>query len=214
MKLHFGSFTRLAAAALMGVAFSSVSAEELGDDDCGPLANSFGPYDYRTASVGTLKMVEDYHFTPKVERLVAGQSGEIDGDLDYTLRVFPNHHRALLSLAKFSIQKKTTKLVNMHYRVPCWFERGMRYAPTDGEVHAVYGYYLTRLGKNEEALEALQRAIELGSDSGNTYYNLGLVQVSLKKYDEALANAKIARERGFTLPGLKRKLEALGRWRD
>lgn len=214
MKLCFGSLAHLAAIALVGIACSSVGAEELGDDDCGPLTNSFGPYDYRTASAGTLKIVEDYHFTAKVERLAAGQSGEIDGDLDYTLRVFPNHHRALLSLAKYSLQKKTTNLPNMHYRVPCWFERGMRYAPTDGEVYAVYGYYLTRLGKNAEALEALKRAIELGSETGNTFYNLGLVQFSLKNYDEALANAKIAREKGFTLPGLKRKLEAAGRWRD
>jgi tetratricopeptide (TPR) repeat protein len=214
MKSRSGLFLRLVTIALMGVACGSASAEDLNEDECGPLQNAFGPFDYRTAPVSTLKVVEDYHFTPKVERLVAGESGEIDGDLDYTLRAFPNHHRALLTLAKFSLQKKTAKLANMRYRVPCWFERGMRYAPTDGEVYAVYGYYMTRLGKNEEALEALQRAIELGSDSGNNYYNLGLVQVSLKKYDEAVASAKIARERGFMLPGLKKKLQGLGRWRD
>jgi len=214
MKLYSKSVACFAAIAIVAGASGSARADELGDDDCGSLANAFGPFDYRTAPPETLKVVEDYHFTPKVERLAAGQSGAIDGDLDYTLRAFPNHHRALLTLAKFSILNKNPKLPNMHYPVPCWFERGMRYAPNDGEVHAIYGYYLSRLGKNAEALESFLRAIELGSEAGNTYYNLGLVQLSLKKYDDALRSAKIAREKGFSLPGLRRKLEALGRWRD
>jgi len=36
---------------------------------CGPLKSSFGPFDYRTASVADRELVESYHFTPDVEAL-------------------------------------------------------------------------------------------------------------------------------------------------
>ena len=60
------------------------------------LHNAFGPFDYRTATKDKLKLVESYHFTPKVESLIGGQSGTLGADIDYTLRAFPNHPRALL----------------------------------------------------------------------------------------------------------------------
>jgi tetratricopeptide (TPR) repeat protein len=209
-----GAFARGVTVALFVLSIPTAGAQDTGDEECGALGNAFGPFDYRTAGRDTLKVVEDYHFTPEVERLVGGKSGAIDGDLDYTLRAFPNHHRALFALAKYSLQKKTDRLPNMRHSVPCWFERAMRYAPDDGDVHAVFGYYLTRTGKHAASVAALEKAIELGSDSGNNYYNLGLVQLELKQYAKALDSAHKARERGFTLPGLKKKLQAIGQWRE
>lgn len=65
------------------------------DGGCGALQNAFGPFDDRTARGYNLDVVGSYHFTPPVEALIRGASGTIGGDLDYTLRAFPNHHRAL-----------------------------------------------------------------------------------------------------------------------
>ena len=42
---------------------------------CGPLTNAYGPFDYRTQR-DKLQVVEEHHFTPKVESLLAGQ--EVD----------------------------------------------------------------------------------------------------------------------------------------
>src|SRR5262245_56299958 len=54
-----------------------------------------GPADYRIASDYLIRLVENAHFTPDVEMLNRGKSSTVGGDLAYTLRVFPNHPRAL-----------------------------------------------------------------------------------------------------------------------
>ena len=75
---------------LAGTSFAQVV-----NGGCGALQNAFGPFDYRTERGYNLDVVESYHFTPPVEALIRGSSGTIGGDLDYTLRAFPNHDRAL-----------------------------------------------------------------------------------------------------------------------
>lgn len=65
---------------------------------CGSLQNAFGPFDYRdpAARAESLQVVERYHFTADVEMLRRGKaSANVLDDLNYTLRAFPNHHRAL-----------------------------------------------------------------------------------------------------------------------
>lgn len=184
------------------------------DEDCGQLANAFGPFDYRTASKDKIEIVESHHFTPKVEALIAGQEGRLEGDISYTLRAFPNHHRALLAMAKLMLREKKTKLLYSPYSIDCWFKRAMQYQSDDGQVFAVYGYYLSRAGKHKESAQAFRDAIELGVDTGNVHYNLGLVLLDLKDYDGALAHARKAYDLGFQLPGLRNKLREAGRWSE
>src|SRR5689334_5467108 len=70
---------------------------------CGKLENHYGPFDYRTTSKKNLELVESFHFTPKVEKGIGGNTSiTAGGDLNYTLRVFPNHHRALAALIRLS----------------------------------------------------------------------------------------------------------------
>lgn len=184
------------------------------DEDCGTLANAFGPFDYRTAGRDRLELVESHHFTPKVENLVAGQEGRLESDIAYTLRAFPNHHRALLAMARLMLREKKTKLPNSPYSIDCWFSRAMQFQSDDGQVPAIYGYYLSRVGKPKESAAAFRDAIELGQDSANVHYNLGLVLLDLKDYDGAVEHAKKAYELGFQLPGLRNKLREAGRWTD
>src|SRR4051812_2402613 len=68
---------------------------------CGdPFVNHFGPFDYRTASVADKTIVERTHFTSETEQLKAGSGTGVPAqDIGYTLRVFPNHPRALLAMS-------------------------------------------------------------------------------------------------------------------
>jgi hypothetical protein len=99
---------KVAASLLVGfLAVHAVSAQTV-PTACGPLANGYGPFDYRTDRTGTtLSIVEDNHFTPAVEQLISGITGSLGAELDYTLRAFPNHHRALLSLVRLGKRLKS-----------------------------------------------------------------------------------------------------------
>jgi hypothetical protein len=72
-------------------------------EECGELGNAYGPFDYRT-SRDKLAIVEIAHFTPDVEALRSGNTGQLGGDLDYTLRTSPNHARALIAMANLGPQ--------------------------------------------------------------------------------------------------------------
>jgi exosortase A-associated hydrolase 1 len=61
---------------------------------CGSLANAFGPYDYRTDRGQPLNLVESAHFTTESGAVDSRYHRPIGVELDYTLRAFPNHHRA------------------------------------------------------------------------------------------------------------------------
>jgi tetratricopeptide (TPR) repeat protein len=182
---------------------------------CGSLSNDdFGPYDYRTAEPKLLREVETYHFTTKVETLRGGESTYIGGDLDYTLRAFPNHTRALLAMVRLSEKEKRDQPQGSRYSVDCWFDRAVRYAPDDGQVRMVYGFHLARKGQPQQAVKELEQARALIGEDANVHYNLGLAYFDLKDFDKSLYHAQQAYRLGFALPGLKNKLEQAGRWRE
>jgi len=201
-------FERIVLVALLVVGGSSLADAA---EPCGPLKTGYGPYDYRTG-MKKLEIVEQYHFTSDVETLRSGVSSSIGGDIDYTLRASPNHHRALMAMVNLGFMKHTERPKGAHYTIPCYFDRAIRFAPDDGTVYLVYGVYLSRSGKKPEALQALKTAESLQKDDTNIEYNLGLVYFDLKDYPNARLHAKRAYELGFTLPGLRRLLEGAGQW--
>jgi tetratricopeptide (TPR) repeat protein len=183
---------------------------------CGDLKNAFGPFDYRTRGENTesFDLVEGGHFTPEVENGIRGSSGLIGGDLDYTLRAIPNHHRALATLAKVAVRTKTLQVAGARYPVECYFERAARFRPDDGGVKAEYGNYLYAMGKTDKAFQMFKEAVELSPDNPTINYNLALTYFQKKDYDNSLLYAKKAYALGFPLPGLKNKLAAAGKWND
>lgn len=180
---------------------------------CGSLANSYGPFDYRT-SAKQLAIVEQAHFTDDVAALRHGNRGYLGGDIDYTLRASPNHHGALMSMANLGLKLKTDKPDHAKFTIPCYFDRAIRFAPDDGTVYLVYGIYLARLGKSQEALKQLKIAESLTKDDANVQYNLGIVYFGMKDYPNALLHAQRAYQLGFALPGLKKQLQDVGQWQD
>ena len=185
------------------------------EQDCGPLQNHFGPFDYRSASPQDRALVEGAHFTPQVESLKGGKNTiTAGGDINYTLMVFPNHHRALMATIKLSEKEKTDKPRGMRYTVACWFDRAERFRFDDAMVKTLHGIYLSRTGKSQAAVDKLEEAKALASDNANITYNLGLAYFDLKQYDKALASAHSAYALGFPLPGLRDKLKRAGKWSE
>ncbi|MDX9885110.1 tetratricopeptide repeat protein [Thauera sp.] len=181
---------------------------------CGSLNNGYGPFDYRTQK-DRLEVVERFHFTPEVETLSKGKSSSaIGADIAYTLRAFPNHHRALMAMLKLAAREKTSTPKGSDYTMSCWFDRAERFRADDAMVKVIHGIYLIQTGKSGEALGKLEAARALDGGSANVHYNLGLAYFNLGQYEKALTSAHAAYGAGFPLPGLRDKLKRAGRWRE
>ena len=213
MKPPFRSYLTRCALSIALVALPT--AAFAGEADCGPLKNHYGPFDYRTTSPEQRTLVEGAHFTQKVESLSGGNTSiTAGGDMNYTLKVYPNHHRALMAVIKLSEKEKRDKPHDMIYTVACWFDRAERFRPDDGTVKMLHGIYLIRKGKAEAAADKLEQASALAGENANITYNLGLAYFDLKQYDKSLASAHAAYALGFPLPGLRDKLKRAGKWSE
>ena len=180
---------------------------------CGELANTFGPYDYRTASDAERLTVDGAHFTLDVERLIRGKTAVAPGpDISYTLRAYPNHPRALHAMMNLGFMNRTDKPDGSTYTVQCWFDRAERFVPEDGTVQMLYGIYVLRKGDAAGAIKRFKRSEELSGESANLHYNTGLAYLDLHDYDNALDQARAAYRLGFPLPGLRNKLQEVGKW--
>ena len=181
---------------------------------CGDLRESTGPYDYRTAPMETRALVEKYHFTVRVEHLLGGQSGKIGADLDYTLRAFPNHHRALISMVRFEERIKMPHVPGARFPVECYFKRALQFAPDDTVARLLYARYLYRAKRGDEADRHVQYTIQEAGDNAFSHYNAGLVLAEHERYELALAQAHRAAALGFDRPELREMLVKAGQWRE
>ncbi len=181
-----------------------------------PTPGQFGPFDFNNPDNKgqNLQLVESAHFTPEVEQLTKASSGYIGSDIDYTLRAFPNHPRALNAMARLSIQEKTPTPHGAHFSIECYFDRAINFAPTDPIPPMLYGNYLAKSAREDEALKMYQKAEMIAPQNANVLYNMGLLFFTMKQYDRSLAYAKKAYAAGFPLPGLRMKLEKAGQWKD
>jgi len=193
------------ACALLGVSGPLLAAEI---NFCGELKNHYGPYDFiRDRASGKMEIVEGAHFTADVENgNPRGSTGTLGADLDYTLRAIPNHHRALETIGRVSLRAKTFQLPSARFPTECYFDRAIRFAPTDAMVRAAYGNYLSALGRTAEALAMFQAAADLAPENPTISYNLGLLYMKTKKYDKAAEYADRAYAQGFPLQGLRNQL--------
>jgi tetratricopeptide (TPR) repeat protein len=206
-------FLIFAAVALAAVALAAVVPDACAFEACGPLENSYGPYDYRTQR-DKLAIVERFHFTQPVQMLDEQRATNLGGNLDYTLRASPNHPGALWAMATLSLRQKRDRVSGAEYSIECYFDRAMRFAPTDGTVYMIYGNWLFKTGRRDKAIAEYQIAEKYAENNANLHYNLGLVYFDVGDYGKALAQAHIAYDLGFQLEGLRKKLTAAGKWRD
>lgn len=214
---------------LLSCAAASLSAfAQVGPEYCGALRSpgQFGPYDYRPDKYvqagddqmphgAKRQLVEGAHFTPRVEALIGGQTGTLPGgDLDYTLRAFPNNHRALVSVMRYAEKMKSQRPPGLHWDVECYFERAIRFQPDDNLARMIYAKFLTKNNRKPEAIRQLNAVVKSAGDNAFTYHNAGLLYFDLQEYQEALTQEHKAIEFGLVRPELRAKLEALGKWQD
>jgi tetratricopeptide (TPR) repeat protein len=181
---------------------------------CAGKAQGYGPYDYtkRDDFRNNLHLVESAHFHPSTEMLRSTKrSSAMYGDLDYTLRAFPNHHRALNTLIRFlstNVDYRRTKLSPPE----CYFLRALNFAPNDSTTHMLYGIYLYKVQAYDLALKSYKTAEKSTPSNAQLQYNLGLVYIALEDYAEAKNYAVKAYAQNFPFQGLKNKLKKLDVW--
>jgi len=198
----------------IALALPAAAATTAAGQDCQPYVPHKPGGDYTDAGDREgLGVVEQFHFTPEVEKLVKGESGPLGGDIGYTLDHFPNHHRALSAMTRLALRDKNRKPHGARYTIDCYFQRAVGFRPKDAKVRALFGSYLLALGQADTALEQLEHAALLEPDNPTSHYNLGLLYLKKKDYDRARASADKAYGMGFPLPGLKNKLVDAGQWR-
>lgn len=193
-----------------------------GIPSCAPRGYGYGPFDYRkfdrhqTEIPGhNLYLVEIAHFTPQVEALIRGQSTIDPGpDIDYALRAFPNHPRALLAMTRLGERQKTDQPSGAQVSVECYYARAIQFTPDDIVIRMLYSIYLNKHGRRQDSLVQLGVARTLTGDDGFSHYNLGLAYLDAGAVDLALTEAQRALALGFTRQGLKQKLVAMGKWKD
>lgn len=191
----------------------SMSNSYAQNSNCGSLQNAYGPFDYRTDK-DKLDIVEAHHFTPEVEALLRGKEGYLGGDLDYVLRAFPNHHKALLATMRYGEKMKSPKPNNMNYSIECYFIRALQFRPNDTVARMLFSMFLSKNARKPEALQQLQQADQFADDNAFTHYNIGLIYFDLGEYEKALDQAHKSYNLGFTREDLKEKLKTLGKWND
>lgn len=210
-----------ARALLLGVLLASVHFVAWADaGECGSLEQGFGPYDYRRVNEPAIKealrLIEEAHFTTQVERLVSGRSGfnTLGPDIDWTLRAFPNHHRALWAMARLSLREGREIVSGANYSTECYFDRAIRFQRNDPLPYAFYGLFLAKLRRADDAVRQFELSAERAQGDPNVHYNIGLGYLDVGKPDKAFEHAKLAYAAGFPLPGLRDRLRKAGAWRD
>lgn len=136
---------------------------------------------------------------------------QIKSECDFTLRYTPpDHpiaHKVQVVLARTAYHEGNTA---QSFRI---FEELLETARDLPDVYAAYGAYLFRERDFSRAREVLEQGLaQVTEPTAEMHYFLGLVLLREKAYANARTHAHEAYRMGYPLPGLKRKLKALGYW--
>ena len=205
-----------AIAYLQSIAVMAQNIDE--NNPCGnPFSNHFGPYDYRSADQATKNLVERAHFTRGVETMTQPATttlGTMAGDVGYVLRVFPNHHRALITMMRLGERHKTDLPPSAGFTVDCYFERAIRFRPDDTVARLLYAQYLAKHKHNELVKYHIVMAQKFAGDNSMSHYNVGLVAYEVGEFEIALVQAHRAMALGERRPELEQQLRKAGRWSE
>ena len=141
-----------------------------------------------------------------MESLVKGNSGTVAGDLDYTLRAFPNHHRALYSVAQYAFRGAAQGSSPTLRSAECYFQRAIAFRTDDETVRMLYANYLSKRKDVAEARKQYEKALELAPNSPEVNYNAGLFFLADGDLKLAKEHARVAYKGGYPLMGLQKKI--------
>jgi Flp pilus assembly protein TadD len=172
------------------------------------------PLDYNNAADAATfhEYVDNFHFTKEVEALIRGKSSDVPGDLAYSLRQMPNHHRALYSMMRWQLEHGRPRDAEerLIYTMDCYYERALTLTPDDPVVHMLQAIYLQKQKKYDAAAASYEKALSLNPQSAEIHYNYALLLIDRGDYRKAREEADKAYALGSTMPGLNRKLAQLG----
>lgn len=187
---------------------------------CQGKAQGYGPYDYNNPQLqkrlpgSPLWLVEKAHFDSHVQRLMKGANEEHTSNaenLDYTLRAFPNHHKALWVMIHYYLKEGRPRYPQSNEPpAECYLQRAIKFRPKDAVVYMLYGIYLQLAEMPDKAVSYYKKSINLDPKSAEAHYNYGLLLMDQKKYKEALKQARLAYQLGYPLPGLRDRLNEAG----
>jgi tetratricopeptide (TPR) repeat protein len=168
----------------------------------------YGPYDYTNPEHRRccLQIVESFHFTPGVETLARASTGSVTGDIDYTLRAFPNHHHALLAMIRFQLLNSQESISSLT-PAECYLQRGEVFSPNDPNIPFLYGFYLHRKGLYRDALEQYLRAERINPEFPSLHYYLAKLYLELGEKNKAAQHAKRASQLGVSTDALRKNLK-------
>ncbi len=224
MNKHFLSVLLVSALSQLGAAASHAqgNAPWVGTTfsgvQCSGNSQGFGPFDYlsRSSLGDKLNIVESHHFTHEVEQLVRGKSGPIAGDIDYTLRAWPNHHRALNAMMRYqNAQSRKWEHAPGLAGVPpveCYFQRAINFSPKDGTVRMLFAMHLQKNQQLDRADIMYEEALDLEPRNIQLQYNFALLLIEKHEYERARKLAIDIYAAGFPLMGLQKKLRRQGFW--
>lgn len=188
---------------------------DLSGAPCISEGQGFGPYNYlhRHIHDDKLRLVENAHFNTNVESLKGGALFKHDlyGDIAYTLRAFPNHHRALNTVIRYRISSGGYKKASLQ-QPECYLQRALNFAPEDATTHMLYGLYYHKLDMLDDALTKYEKALSLSPNNIEIQYNLALLLTEMERFEEAKQYAINVYAKKYPLQGLKNRLKAAGHW--
>jgi tetratricopeptide (TPR) repeat protein len=158
--------------------------------------------------ITTLTNVQLYHLGPGREAMKAARYPQALEQFEFILNYYPNHP-VVLRLVSDMCMKARSRYCKI---AEDWFEKGLARNPNAGTTHLLHGFHLHRTRQVKEAVKAYQRAVELQPNSRDAHYNLGLAYADLKEYELANRHAQRSYQLGANMPGLRNRLEKLGKW--
>lgn len=202
--------TRWTWLAALGLLTSLAHAQ--GNESCGSLQNHFGPWDFRRTTPAGRALVENAHFTPGVEALTRGMTGPFGGDIAYTLRVYPNHPRALQAMERLVEKEKANPPKDAKYTIECYYERALRYQPDDHVVRLLFVNFLLKRNQPDPARPHIEYVVNTTADNPFAQFNAGMLYFDMQDYERALIQAHRAMALGFSRTDLRDRLVKIGRW--
>jgi len=125
------------------------------------------------------------------EGIVSGNFKLAIAELDFVLRYWPNHPKALLLMASIAKMKKDPNLADRYFR------KALHFYPQHAMTHGQYGHFLVEVGRIEEGIKHLQEGIKINEKLIVAYEWLGeaySLRGDSKRAKDALAKARHWRE--------------------
>ncbi len=180
-----------------------------------------GPYDYtktKHRNHPEYAKIISAHFNNKVESLKGGakKSRTLHGDLDYTLRGVPNHHRALKSMMLYQEMKKSDWAKNNYKinHIECDLQRAIAFSPKDSFSYLLYAKFLKKKKLFDKAYDTLKLGEKELPNNAYIHYHLGFLLLKQNKTKESYKHAKLAYEYGKPPKKLMLDLKQIGVWKD